>query len=252
MIPSLRLDGRRALVTGARRGIGRAIAAMFVEAGASVAISHEGEHDAFEARETGRVIGTAAVIAADLSDPAAPARLMQDATRCLGGPIGILVCNAAVDRRIVMADLAVEDIDLTFAVNVRSTLELVRAALPGLRALEGRLILLGSVQQWRPNPNQIAYAASKAAIANMGRNLARQLAPEGITVNVLCPGAIETEGNATALADPEYRRIVEARIPNGRLGRPEDVAAAALFLCSRAASYVNGTEILIDGALAAG
>ena len=253
MIPDLRLDGRNALVTGARRGLGRAIAAMLAGAGAAVAISHEGGHDADEAQETGRAIGAAAVVAADLSDPAAPGRLLQDATSRLGGPVGILVCNAAFERRVALDAMAAEETDLHFVVNVRGSLELVRAALPGLREDgAGRVILLGSVQQWRPNPNQIAYAASKAAIGNMGRNLARQLAPDGITVNVLCPGAIETEGNANALADPDYRRLVEARIPAGRLGRAGEVAAAALFLCSRAADYVTGIEMLIDGGASAG
>ncbi|WP_426959199.1 SDR family NAD(P)-dependent oxidoreductase [Muricoccus radiodurans] len=252
MTPTLRLEGRRALVTGARRGLGRAIAAALVQAGAAVAISHEGMHDQAEAAATAAAIGATAAIPADLADPAAPAGLVRAASDRLGGPLGILVCNAAYERRTALADITAEEADLHWAVNVRGSLELIRAALPGMRALGGgRIILLGSVQQHRPNPNQISYAASKAAIANMGRNLARQLAAEGITVNILLPGAIETEGNAAALADPAYRAVVEARIPAGRLGRPEDVAGPALFLCSDAAAYVTGAELVVDGGLSA-
>ena len=136
-------------------------------------------------------------------------------------------------------------------VNVRATLDLVRAAMPHLEG-GGRVLLLGSVQAMRPNPHQLAYAASKAALANMGRNLARQLAPRGIAVNILSPGAIATEGNTAALAEPAYRAMVEARIPAGRLGMPSDVAGAAVFLCSPAAAYLAGAEIVVDGGLSAG
>jgi NAD(P)-dependent dehydrogenase (short-subunit alcohol dehydrogenase family) len=249
----LRLDGRRALVTGGRRGLGRAIAQALVRAGAAVAISHEGEADAAEAAATAAAIGAAAALPADLADPAAPAALVAAAAAALGGPLGILVCNAAFEQRVPLEAIDPLEADRHWAVNVRGSLELVRAALPGLRhAGQGRVLLLGSVQQWRPNPHQLAYAASKAAIGNLGRNLARQLAPEGIAVNILCPGAIETEGNAAALSDPAYRRRVEERIPAGRLGQAEEVAQAALFLCSPAASYIYGAELLVDGGLAAG
>jgi glucose 1-dehydrogenase len=247
------LAGRRALVTGGRRGLGRAIAAAFVQAGAAVAISHEGAQDAEEAGAAARAIGAAACLPADLADPDAPAPLVRAAAAALGGPIGILVCNAAFEQRVPLAEIDPRDVDRHWQVNVRGSLELVRAALPDLRrAGEGRVLLLGSVQQWRPNPHQLAYAASKAAIGNLGRNLARQLAAEGVAVNILCPGAIATEGNAAALADPAYRQRVEDSIPMGRLGRPEEAAQAALFLCSAAASYITGAELLVDGGLAAG
>jgi glucose 1-dehydrogenase len=248
----LNLAGRRALVTGGRRGLGKAIAAALVQAGADVAISHEGAGDAAEARETAAAIGALDALPADLADPLAPAQLLHAATAALGGEPDLLICNAAFEQRVALEAIDPLDADLHWAVNVRASLLLVRAALPGLRrGGQGRVLLLGSVQQWRPNPHQLAYAASKAAIGNLGRNLARQLGGQGLTVNILCPGAIATEGNAAALADPTYRQAVEARIPAGRLGQAEDVAAAAVFLCSGAAAYINGAELLVDGGLAA-
>jgi glucose 1-dehydrogenase len=248
----LNLTGRRALVTGGRRGLGKAIAAALVQAGADVAISHEGTGDAAEARETATAIGALAALPADLADPLAPERLLQAATAALGGEPDLLICNAAFEQRVALEAIDPLEADLHWVVNVRASLLLVRAALPGLRrGGQGRVLLLGSVQQWRPNPHQLAYAASKAAIGNLGRNLARQLGGQGLTVNILCPGAIATEGNAAALADPAYREAVEARIPAGRLGQAEDVAAAAVFLCSSAAAYINGAELLVDGGLAA-
>jgi glucose 1-dehydrogenase len=248
--PDFRLDGQAALVTGGRRGLGRAIAAALVASGARVAISHEGAHDAAEAAATVQAIGAVAALAADLRRPDAPAELIAAAAGLLGG-LRVLVCNAAAERREALTEITPEGMDLLWAVNVRATLGLVRAALP-LLDHGGRVLLLGSVQAMRPNPHQLAYAATKAALSNMGRNLAKQLAPRGIAVNILSPGAIATEGNAQALADPAYRAAAEARIPAGRIGDPDDVAGAAVFLCSPAAAYLTGAELVVDGGLALG
>jgi NAD(P)-dependent dehydrogenase (short-subunit alcohol dehydrogenase family) len=245
--PDFGLHGAAALVTGGRRGLGRAIAAALAGAGARVAIGHEGTQDEAEAETTARAIGAVA-LPADLSQPDAPARLIEATVATLGG-LRILVCNAAHERREVLEAITPEGMDLLWAVNVRATLDLVRAAIPHLEG-GGRVLLLGSVQATRPNPHQLGYAATKAALTNMGRNLAKQLAPRGIGVNILAPGAIATEGNAAALADPAYKAAVEARIPAVRIGAPEDVAGAAVFLCGPAAAYVTGAELIVDGGLA--
>ncbi len=241
-----RLDGRRALVTGARRGLGRAIAAGFVQAGATVAISHVGEGDAEEAWATANAIGATA-LSADLSRDGAGVTLIAAAAQALGG-LDILVCNAAAERRESLAEMTSAGMDEIWAVNLTANLEMIRAAVPYLGA-GGRVLLLGSVQANRPNPHQIAYAASKAALIHMGRNLAKQLAPQGIGVNILSPGAIATEGNAAALADESYAAAVKARIPAGRIGEPADIVGAAVFLCSPAARYCVGAELLVDGGL---
>ena len=238
MRPDFSLAGQRALVTGARRGLGRAIAAAMVACGARVAISHEGPGDAAEAAVTAAAIGAAAALPADLTDPDAAPALIRAAADALGGPLRLLVLNAAYERRVALDAMRADDTDRHFAVNLRANLDLIRAARPALRD-GGRILVLGSVQARHPNPNQVAYAASKAALANTARNLARQLAPEGIAINLLSPGAVETEGNAAALADPATRAVATARVPMGRLGTPQDGAGAA--------GYVTGAELVVDG-----
>lgn len=247
------LAARRALVTGGRRGIGRAIARGLASAGAAVAISHVDEADADEAEAVVREIidagGQSFLVAGDLADPMTPSRLAADAVEWLGG-LDILVANAAIDRRMTPDTFDPAAADVEWAVNVRATLSLALAVLPGMRERGwGRILLLGSVQQYRPNPNQLVYASTKAAIANIAENLAKQTAADGVTVNVLAPGAIATATNASVLADPGQRRSILGRIPMGRIGEPEDVAGAALFLCSDAARYVTGVVLLVDGGL---
>jgi NAD(P)-dependent dehydrogenase (short-subunit alcohol dehydrogenase family) len=245
-----RLDGRAALVTGARRGLGRAIAASLAEAGARVTITHQGDADRMEAEETAHAIGAAHLLAGDLADPDVPAHLVNHAAARMGG-LQILVCNATYERRESLDQIGFHEAAAQWQVNVMAAMAMARAARPVMRGW-GRILFLGSIQQLRPNPHQLVYAATKSAIANVARNLAKQFAPDGITVNTLCPGAIATGGNAAALAVPGYRELVEARIPLGRIGDPADVAGPALLLCSEAGRYITGAELAVDGGLALG
>jgi NAD(P)-dependent dehydrogenase (short-subunit alcohol dehydrogenase family) len=188
-------------------------------------------------------------VGGDLADPAVPSRLVGEATHRLGG-LDILVANAATDRRVAPEAFDPVASDVEWAVNVRATLALALAALPAMRERRwGRILLLGSVQQVRPNPNQLVYAATKAAIANIAMNLAKQTAADGVTVNVLAPGAIGTATNAEVLADPAQRRRILGRIPMERIGQPDDVVGPALFLCSDAARYVTGIVLPADGGM---
>ena len=165
-------------------------------------------------------------------------------------PPDILVLNASIEVRARWSDVTADEADRQLAFNLREQLDMVQAVVPGMQARGwGRLLLIGSVQSARPHPAMIVYAATKAALASMARSLAREVAAQGVTVNVLSPGAIETRRNADALADPDYRAQVLRAIPAGRLGQPQDCAGLALLLCSDAAAYVTGAELRVDGGM---
>jgi glucose 1-dehydrogenase len=243
------LTGRTALVTGASRGIGRALAVALAEAGADVAVHfahrrEDAEDVAHEIRALGR---RAAPFAADLAERSASAHLVNAVTRGLGAP-DILVVNASAEHRHDWDAMPDADFDEEVDVNLRSPLALVAAVRPAMAAGGwGRVLLVGSIQSVKPNPQLAVYAALKSASVNIARNLSRQLAKEGITVNVLSPGAIATERNAAVLADAAYRARVEAQIPAGRIGQPGDCMGAALLLCSNAGCYISGNELFVDG-----
>ncbi|MDP3749383.1 MAG: SDR family oxidoreductase [Phenylobacterium sp.] len=242
------LRGRAMLVTGSTRGIGRALALGLAAQGADVAIHGRrgdgGEEVAAEARALG---ARAEVLMADLGDPDACLALAQGAIAAFGAIDG-LVLNASMEIRQDWMAATPADIDLQLAVNLRSTLLLCQALTPPMMARGwGRVISIGSIQEVRPNPACLVYAASKAAQANVVANLARQLGPHGVTVNNLAPGAIATDRNAAVLADPAYRRKVEDQIPVGRVGDPIDCVGACVLLASEAGGYINGATLRVDG-----
>lgn len=245
------LQGRRALVTGSSRGIGRAIALAFAMQGAVVAVhgarrEAEAQAVAAEAREAGH---DAAAFTADLSDPESVARLASSVASRLGG-VDILVLNASVQAREAWDVTTTQQFDAQVAVNLKAALDLIAAFVPGMRERGwGRVLAIGSVQQVKPHPDMLVYAATKAAQVNMMKNLARQLAPLGITCNNLAPGVIATDRNADALADDAYNAAVLSRIPSGAFGAPADCVGAALLLCSEAGRYITGADLLVDGGM---
>ncbi|MBL8702215.1 MAG: SDR family oxidoreductase [Alphaproteobacteria bacterium] len=247
----LSLEGRRALVTGASRGIGRAIATTFAAAGADVAIQFHRRDDlarevVADVEKAGR---SGVALQADLSLAGAGADL---ARRCLETMprIDILVLNAAEQRRQKLPDVTPENYSLQVGTGFGGSYELVQALLPAMQANRfGRIIAIGSVQQIRPNAELTVYAAMKAALANLMRNLAKPSGPHGVTCNTILPGLIETDRSAEVRVDPSaYASLIE-RIPCRREGRVEEVAALALFLAGPAAGYMTGAEYLIDGGL---
>ncbi|MBL8837069.1 MAG: SDR family oxidoreductase [Alphaproteobacteria bacterium] len=243
------LSGRRALITGARRAIGRAIALGLAEQGAAVAIHHLAEPDEASAvvAEAQRRGAKAVAIAEDIGAVGAGKRLVEKARAALGG-VDILVINASIEFITPYAEITPEAFAQQVDVNLRSTMELVQAAVPAMQAQRwGRVVAIGSIQQVKPHPGMFVYAATKAAQLNMMRNLARQAAGSGVTFNNLAPGAIATPRNAGQLSDPEYKARVEAQIPTRRLGTPEDLVGAAILLCSDAGSYINGADLFVDG-----
>lgn len=241
------LAGQRVLVTGSSQGIGLAIAKALSGSGAKVcsnAPSPGAELDG-ACREAGATLG----IAADLSQPEEVERLAASVTAAFGG-LDILILNAALQERRPWSGFDRASIDRQWELNLAANYRLIQAFVPAMAERGfGRLIAIGSIQQVRKHPEMLVYAASKAALESMVRNIARQVAGHGVTCNVLAPGAIETARNREALADAAYRDAVLARIPAGRLGTPEDCAKVALFLASNAARYVTGTTLFVDGGM---
>ena len=252
VMDQFRLDGRRALVTGAPRGIGRAIALALAEAGADVVINYATSRQLGEdaAAEASRFGVNAHAIQARLGEPGAAKALYERSVAALGG-IDILVHNASVQYRTAWNEIPSDQFDDQIAVNLKAMLELTQLAVPPMCERRwGRVPTIGSVQQSKPHPEMWVYAGTKLAQLSMACNLALRVAPYGVTVNNLAPGAIDTFRNEGVLADPDARARIEARIPLGRVGQPDDCAAAALLLCSDAGRYITGADLFVDGGLA--
>jgi len=242
------LAGRRALVTGSSRGIGRAIAIGLAEAGARLAVHGVCASPALEAARA-EAGPDAVAFASDLARPAEVRGLVERVEAAFGG-LDILVLNASVEVREDWDAITDEAFDAQVAVDLAAPLRLIRGFVPGMLARGfGRVLAVGSVQEVKEHPKLLVYAALKAAQTSLMRNLARQHSGRGVTFNTLAPGAIATERNAGVLADPAYRAAVEARIPAGRIGVAEDCVGAALLLCSDAGRYVTGERLLVDGGM---
>lgn len=237
------LKGKKALVTGSTQGIGYAIAKAFAEAGADVFVHCS--QDLEKAKRVAKEIGACGALTADLSEADAAEKLYL-AT----GALDILVTNASVQYRRPWNEIG----DLEFAtqvqVNLKSTLDLMQKyAMPMKEKGWGRILTVGSVQQSRPHKDMAVYAATKCAVMSLVRNVGKQLAPYGVTVNNLSPGVIATPRNDAALSDPEYCARVLAGIPAGYAGEASDCAGAALLLCSDAGRYIVGTDLVVDGGM---
>jgi NAD(P)-dependent dehydrogenase (short-subunit alcohol dehydrogenase family) len=245
----LDLTGRAALVTGASRGIGAAIARALDAAGARVALA---------ARDRAALDTVAAqlsrdpvVLVADLADADAPAALAAAAEEALGGPVDVLVNNAALGARVPLAELDAELIDRLHAVNVRAPLLLVKALVPGMIARGGGCIVsLSSVSGVVGTPHRNAYAATKGAVDAMTRSLAIELGSHGIRVNSVAPGVVDTDMWARNKAVPGVVEAVDAMTPLGRWAQPEDVADVVVFLAGDGARFVTGETICADGGMA--
>jgi len=238
----LDLSGHTALVTGSSRGIGRAIALGLAECGATVAVHGSKPSTALD--EAVACVPRSFAVTGDLSDPDVPARLVAEAKP------DILVANASIQIRKPWAEVTQAEAEQQMQVNFHATLKMIQAAVPAMRAKKwGRILTIGSVQQYLPHPDMVVYAASKSAQENLVRNLARQLAPDGITVNNLAPGVILTDRNVAVLADEQYAARVRDRIPLGFFGEPGDCVGAALLLCSEAGRYITGVDLRVDGGM---
>ncbi|PSJ55712.1 SDR family NAD(P)-dependent oxidoreductase [Kumtagia ephedrae] len=239
------LNGRRALVTGASRGIGAAIALALADKGADVAITYERSAD--RAAEVVRAIEEkgrkALAIQADSADPAAVKRSVEQAAKALGG-LDILVNNAAIALYDAIADVSVDRIDALLNVNVRSPVLASQAAIPYLRQ-GGRIVTIGSAGAERiVGDTGTVYYMTKSALHSFTRGLARELGSRDITVNLVQPGSTDTDMNPADGASADFQRSLS---PLGRYGQPEDIAAAVAFLASPAARHITGTVLTVDG-----
>jgi 2-deoxy-D-gluconate 3-dehydrogenase len=241
------LAGKRALVTGASRGLGKAIAVAFAEAGADVAAhGHATSTDdtCARVRATSR---RALALTGDLADPAVPERLERQALDGLGG-LDILVNNAGLIRRGPAVETTDEDWETVLQVDLGSVFRLCRAA--GRHMLEhggGRVINVASLLSFQGGIRVPAYTAAKSAVAGLTRALANEWASRGIGVNAIAPGYMVTDNTEALRNDLERSRQILERIPAGRWGEPRDVAGAAVFLASAASDYVSGHVLVVDG-----
>jgi 3-oxoacyl-[acyl-carrier protein] reductase len=242
-------EERVAIVTGASKGIGRATAVALAADGRAVACAY-GSDDA-GAKETVRIIeeagGRAGAFQADVSDPDAVTALARNVAGELGPPV-IVVPNAGANRDGLAVRYAREDWQRILDVNLTGAFACIQATLPHMmKARWGRIVAVSSAAALRGNPGQAAYSASKAGLVGMIRSLAKEYGGRGITANAVCPGFVDTEMTST-VPDKVRAGYVE-EIPAGRLGTPEETAAAISFLASEQASYVNGAVLAVDGGL---
>jgi 3-oxoacyl-[acyl-carrier protein] reductase len=245
------LEGRVALVTGASRGIGRAVALALAEQGASVAVGYGSNAAAAEeVAEAVRAHGVNAVaLGAELSDTEQAASLIARTVDALGG-VDVVVNNAGLARDNLAMRMSDADWQAVIDVDLTAAFVICRAALrPMLRKRWGRIVNVSSISGVMGNPGQANYSAAKAGLIGLTKSLAREVATRSITVNAVAPGFIETD--MTTTLDAALRERVTAAIPVERMGTAEEVAAAIAFLASPQASYITGHVLHVDGGMGA-
>ena len=248
----MKLSSKVAIITGAASGIGQAIAITMAREGASVVIDYVGSPDG--ANQTVQQIesagGKALAVAADVSQPDQVTNLVQQAVQTFGR-LDIFVNNAGIEYKHPITEFPLDQWNKIIAVNLTGPFLCAQAAAKQLIAQGGggRIINISSIHQDLPMVNNAPYCASKGGLRMLMRTIAVELAPQGITVNNIGPGAIFTPIDADVQANPEMEKALMAEIPLGRWGKPEEVANLAVFLASDDASYITGSTYYIDGGM---
>jgi len=253
----MRFSGKVALVTGSSQGIGRAVALRFAAEGARVAINYRSGRERAEAvvGEASRLGGGAEAFAvqADVGDPVAVRDMFRAVADRFGGALDFLVFNAAATTFRPLLEQKERNIDRTFGLTVRGFLLAVQEAVPLMEGRRGRIVTISGIDSLRALSGHGLLGSAKAALETLTMYLARELGPRGISVNGINPGLVETESSKLYAGGEEgwarYVRDVVPDTPAGRLGRPEDMAAVAAFLCSEDADFIRGQTLLVDGGL---
>jgi glucose 1-dehydrogenase len=242
------LSGKVALVTGASSGIGAAIAREFGRQGARVVVNYVGDPDPAQAIVA--QLPEAIAVEADVSQAASVQRMVLQAVERFGS-VDVLVNNAGIERHTPFLDKTEADWDAVLAVDLKGPFLCTQAVARDMvrRQARGTIINISSVHEDLPFPGYAAYCAAKGGLRMLCRDLALELAPYGINVVNVAPGAIATPINKATLEDPEKKLALEREIPLGRIGTPEEVAWLVAYLASDAAAYITGTTVFIDGGL---
>lgn len=250
----MRLEGKTALITGASRNIGRAVALTFAAEGADLVLNTRANREELEAvaAECRKAGARVVPVLGDIADAAAVEVMVTEGVAELGA-IDVLVCNAAIRPHTALADTSLEDWHRVIGVNLHSAFYLARAVVPGMKERRrGSIIAIGGQSSLTGRPNTAAVTAAKTGLLGFVRALAAELGPFGIRANMVIPGTMDTE-RRYAEWYPEFRKAPPGapeqlkQIPLGRLGRPEEIADACLFLASDASSYITGDEIRVMG-----
>ena len=234
---------KRVLITGSTQGIGKALALAFVKNGDEVIVHCS--KDIEKAERIRKEIGASKAVVCDLSNMNEVSELYQKT-----GSVDCLILNASVQYKELWSEITDETFDKQFDINVKSTLKLMQAYYPAMQEKGfGRIVTIGSVNQYRQHAELSVYSATKCAVKKLVEVIAKQVAPFGVTVNNVSPGAIATPRNENVYKNEEMRKAVEKSIPMGRFGTPEDCVGAVLMLCSEQGAYITGTDIIIDGGM---
>ena len=234
---------KKVLITGSTQGIGKALAIAFVKAGYQICVHCS--KDLVKAERVRGEIGAHQAVVCDLSNMDEVNGLYEKT-----GAVDCLILNASVQYKELWQDITDETFDKQFTINVKSTFKLMQAYYPAMQEKGfGRIVTIGSVNQYRTHSELSVYSATKCAVMKFVEIIAKQVAPFGVTVNNVSPGAIATPRNESVYNDEEKRKAVETCIPMGRFGTPEDCVGAVLMLCSEQGNYITGTDIIIDGGM---